>query len=212
MVIKVDHVSYSCTTDEEYRHILTDGYRLSFKEKNLINAPCKKDLLLHGAVAHDIIFYNSLHGDIPLEITIYPHTQKADDEYMAISSKEVIFYVRDLYRSIQFFRCFGMVIDSQSDDEALLQIISALDKSCFYLKLIKTKQDTSKRYLDCTGYSSLALFVDNTVKISQKVAKTGFKVTEVSSIEVNRRKLLVSFAIGSNGEIVELISLDRGGR
>lgn len=209
MVIKFDHVSYSCEMNEDYSHILTSDYFEVFREVGLPNAPCKNILLCNGANKHDIVLYHSKTGGLPIEITAYPN-MNSQFTYMSISENVIIINVNDLKTAINFFSCFDMVVTTTGVNFSVLRIVTVLDKIAFYIKLIEKEIICNKAALDNKGYSSVALFVDNVERILKKCEQKGFSITEISPVYVNGRKLLVAFAIGRNMEIVELISLNRG--
>jgi hypothetical protein len=62
--------------------------------------------------------------------------------------------------------------------------------------------------LDGTGFCCIAFIETSPEKLRSKIKNAGFDTTESEYLLVNGKVLTVFFAIGQNGEIVEIISLN----
>ena len=77
MLIKIDHVSYSCDDQFDCKRFFDMGYATEFCEERLENIECKKNLLKYKARLHNIYMLTK-EDSIPIEITMYERVEKKD--------------------------------------------------------------------------------------------------------------------------------------
>lgn len=206
MIIKFDHISYSCS-DMKHTQDIISSYYLKFEESNLENIPCKKALLKQKNPLHNIYMYYAKGDDIPIEITQYTNI-KGRNETMKISSRKIEWSVKNLEKAEQFLLCLGA--NKCKGEAYTYSLMAVLEKEPLMIYLKKDENAVAPGYLDVEGWSSIGLIVDNVQNEAEKFKRNGFFVTESSPIMVNSKKLNIVFVRGFNGEIIELISLEKG--
>lgn len=210
MILKFDHISYSCGLGQEFKRILPNGYREAFREMDLSNISCKQRYLRHGSRTHNIFMFQPTGSDLPIEVTQYP-TVTGKNEALQLMDGEIQWDVEDLASAVDFFACLDAKEHAGSDQRKVVEITPFLEKAGIRIHLREKKADRKRRtFLDVEGFSSLAFFVDDARKYLAGVHEAGFFGTEISSIAVNGKWLDIAFVEGANGELVELISLMKG--
>lgn len=207
MVLKFDHISYSCANEIKIYEIL-NSYNKDFEEKELQNIDCKKSLLQYDSKVHNIIMYRPKEYGMPIEITQYP-VVKYNNVSISFRENELIWYVRDLEAAYSFFECIDANKIDEAEDILLLQFRPFLDDIPINIKLKKKANINAPGYLDVEGFSSIGIFVDNIQKYTEIYRNKGFFTTSISSIVVDSKKLDIVFSKGKNNEIIELISMSR---
>lgn len=209
MIVKFDHLSYSCSEEEEECVIKefcsTGDYRLQFSEK-IKNVKIKTELMQHPSEFHGLTMLQPTDkcetANIPIEITSYPKVKG----YSPYNLKEGIieFKTKDSKESMSFFKCLGF----QEGEKGIMVMKTILDKKPYYIQLVEA-DDAYACYLDVRGFSSMAWIVTKIEEYVEHLRKQKIKVTDIEDVFVNKRKLKVCFAFGRCGEIIELIGVDR---
>lgn len=209
MIVKFDHLSYSCSEKEEKRVIEgfcnTGSYRVQFYEK-IKNVKVKMNILQYPSEFHGLAMLQPADKNeivnIPVEITSYPEV-KGDSPY---NLKEGIieFKTKNLRESRNFFQQLGF----REVENGILSLKTILDKKIYNIRLVETNIDYSG-YLDVNGFSSMACIVAKIEEYVKELKRREMTVTDLEQVFVNNRKLKVCFACGKYGEIVELIGVDR---
>lgn len=202
MVLRVDHISFSCGNDYSYENILPPGYTKQFEEIGLLNISCKKGFLKNDASVHNIYMYSDETG-IPIEITQYPKAF-CKNEAISFAGRDILWKVKNPQKAKELFNILGGKID----ENGIVQIRPFFEKNPISISF-KENSGQDVPYLDVNGFSSLGLFVDDTDKEMAKLAKEGYFTTDSERISVNGKQLSIGFVKGFSGEIVELISLSR---
>ena len=86
-----------------------------------------------------------------------------------------------------------------------------LDKKKIFIHLIENTTCVREPFLDISGFSSIGLFVDNIPKHLAQCVAAGFQTSDISPIKVQEKWMNIAFVEGKNGELVELISIRKGG-
>lgn len=206
MVLKFDHISYSCDESFDYRSVIPEEYEEQFVERNLQNIRCKEKFLQYGSGMHNIFMLDSKENNIPIEITQYPMVSGANSNLILDKSK-IYWYVKELEEAVKFFSILGMKVIARDENSVELSITPFLDKKEYVIHFLRESKKETVPYLDVQGFSSVGLLVDSAEKNLKKISQKGFYVTEISKLKVNGKWLDIGFAEGKNGEIVELISL-----
>ena len=72
MIVKLDHISYSCAYGkEESIKASFEGYREIFREENIENLSIKSEFMSTQEKEH-CLYMMVKEGDVPIEITSYP--------------------------------------------------------------------------------------------------------------------------------------------
>lgn len=205
MVLKIDHISYSCAVGSKIDEKIK-GYTKAFEEVDLPNISCKSSFLKLGSAVHNISMYVSNDG-FPVEVTAYPVVDGACDA-IEFDGNTVTWHVSDVMAAADLFTSLGARASETEDGLFLLKPF--LEKKPLYIKLVEDKEKTASGYLDFEGWSSIGLFVDNSEKEALKLAKKNYQVTGISQITVNSQKLDIAFVKGKNNELIEFISMAKG--
>lgn len=202
MLIKIDHVSYSCDGQFDYKIFYDMGYDTEFCEERLENIECKKNLLKYKAELHNIYMLTK-EDRIPIEITMYDRVDKIDTG-LSLNGNTLEWKVCDIGKAEEFLMLFG----AKKEKESELILKGFFDKAPLRIKLTEN-YNKNEPYLDIDGFSSLGLVVDNVNRELVKMKGKGYFVTDVNEIIVNKKKMEIGFVVGENNEIIELISVGK---
>lgn len=202
MILKFDHISYSCTK-ECANNVLFETYNEVFCEEELINLQIKKELLKYESKYHAIKMLNS-NGNYPIEITSYPNCNQNGRKYEVVGG-EIVVYTPAPEKTIHYMKAIGF---KQVEDD-LLQLKPMLDAGPVILRIVYDKIVPLKWYLDYEGFGSLAFVVDNAVKHKKKLEENGIYVTDIQQLCVNGKNLNIFFSNSESGEIIEFISVEK---
>lgn len=206
MILKVDHVSFSCPLDYQYAKVLPPGFHVDFIEEDLENIPCKLPFLHRKQDAHTIIFLK-YENSVPIEITQYKQCSNVGTN-IELRDGRYCLYVNDINASQLFFENFGFKTTSADDQEITMEINPLFDRFIFKIKLVPA-QNNNTWFLDQTGYSSIAFFVDDIQKTMGKMKSNGYETASPFELKVNGKMFNIGFMRGKNGEIIEIIELKR---
>lgn len=212
MIIKFDHLSYSCSYEEEEKTINMfcsngegGGHILQFRER--IKSPLIKNQIMqnacdmHGLVMLQPIDQNHFRSSVPIEITSYPKVFGSPSYDLLEGLIE--FRTRKIEDSLSFYQQLGF----EKETRNVLSLKTMLDKKRIYVKLVESS-DYYSHCLDVKGFSSMAWIVNKIEKYTNKLKGQGITVTDISEVIVNKRRLKICFVIGKQGEIIELIGAD----
>lgn len=203
MIIKFDHISYSCGRDLAQSVPIPSGYELQFQEKSLKNISCKQSFFKVPHREHDIYMYEK-PGNPPIEITAYD-TCFSGIESMAAEGHSIVIYSPYPEKTAEFLSLFGLKKVEQDGAELALEGRFALGGVTFLVR----KADAVEWSLDKTGWSSVGFLSSNVQKELKKVQEAGYDVTCAEELEVNHRRMNIGFCKGPFGEIIEIISLQK---
>lgn len=209
-IIKLDHLSYSCSYDDEQEVIdsfcCSGHYKIQFSE-TIENPELKKRIMQKMSDFHRLTMLQYTERkncsiNVPIEITSYPNV-KGISSY-DFSNEIIFFRTNNIFRSMSFFQKVGF----QKESENLLSLHTLLDSKPYYLRLI---EDAANRPfgLDVNGFTSIAWIVSKIDSHRKEMEQNGIEMTEIDMVKINNRTLKICFAIGECGELVELIGVDR---
>lgn len=205
MIVKFDHISYSCkTTSEEETRNLFDGYEVQFHEVDLKNLPMKYSYMHNRQEKHNIMLLSKT-GHYPIEITAYESCLERNEqkEPKYILQEELIeIYSQKPDKTEEFFKFLGM----KEGENSVLELKPFLDEKPVRIKVYRAEGDNAIR-LDEEGFGSLAFVVDNAKKQRQLLLDGGYMCTEIEELQVNGKKLKIFFTNSEANEIIEFIGL-----
>ncbi|MCM1213723.1 MAG: hypothetical protein NC331_00485 [Lachnospiraceae bacterium] len=204
MIMKFDHISFSCERKSVRSVSSISGYELQFQNFNLRNIDCKKIFFREPQQGHDIYLYEKVQ-DVPVEITAYDTCFQGEDS-MDVENSTVIMYSPDPGKTSEFLASLGLKKMESCGDELFLEGKFALGRvSCAIRKV-----NAVEWKLDKTGWSSICFLSSDTKKELQRIQAAGYNVTSVEELTVNQKRMDIGFCTGPFGEIVEIISIKRG--
>lgn len=207
MILKFDHVAYTCNYESENRSLQKFyDHKIIFRENKLKNLQNKMEFLTNKDLYHNIIYLEK-DCNIPIEITSY---KSIEDQYCDISviDNKVEIWSCNLAESIKFFSLLGFKMQDESEKYCNLTFYTIFEKSPVFLEI--KKSDQYKGWcLDNKGYCCLAFLADNAQKESIKLSSLGYLCTDIESLTVNGRRLEIFFVQGKCGEVVEIFSIKR---
>lgn len=208
MILKVDHISYSCGMNVDFFAIIPKGYQLAFKEENLINVEAKKSFLKNKNYYHNIYMFENDENMIPIEVTQYTEIENCKSN-LDFQGDVLIYNVLKVKDSTDFFSILGEIPTAVKDGFTILELKFALDKRKILLYFKEASEIYNEPYLDVVGYSSLGIWVDSVEKYHKKYIENGYFPSDISEITVNKKQLKIFFVKGKNCEILEIIGLKR---
>jgi len=208
MILKFDHISYSCKLDDKHAALI-EGYTQDFCEKGLPNIEAKAPFLENQDAIHDIALY---HCDekYPIEITAYPNCTGVNKKY-DMNDAFITVYSEAISETITFYETLGFKKiqvegeDDSSADGVRLELIPFMESKKVVL-LVKSAI-VGTVCLDQSGFGSLAFVVDKVERHQKQLEKQGYFVSGVDTLTVNGKLLKICFASNEAGDIVELIGV-----
>lgn len=198
MIIKFDHISYSCEIDNPAVEIV-EGFCLDFEERELPNMEAKHVFLQREAKIHNISLYRC-EGKYPIEITAYPECTGYNKKYQ-VSDEAITVYSRCPDETRRFYEVLGF----KGAEGDVLELQPFMESKKVILKI--QAGETEEVFLDKLGFGSLAFVVDRIEKHKLQLEKNNYSVTEIETLTVNGKLLRICFAANNVGDIVELIGI-----
>lgn len=206
MILKFDHISFSCEKQQVQSLPLTAGYELQFREMSLRNLGCKEAFFQKPHTDHDIYMYER-KGALPIEITAY------DSCFSGVSSMDmendsILIYSPDPAETADFFMLLGLKSE-RLDKTAFVLKGSFILGGSITLRILQSGMAGWK--LDKAGWSSLGFLSGDSQKELRRMHDAGYEVTDAEELIVNQKAMNIGFCKGPFGEIIEIISLKRSG-
>lgn len=205
MIVKFDHISYSCSIKEEEKvRGMFEGYHVEFYETDLKNMPMKFPYMHAEQEKHNIILLSKA-GSYPVEITAYEICRQRQEGVFAkyvVKDDLIEIYSVNPKKTIEFFELVGMKMDEEGD----LWIKPMLDERVLKIKVCQAEQGI-KVHLDEEGFGSLAFVVDNAKRHKEQLLNGGVLCSEIEELFVNGKKLKIFFTNSPTNEIIEFIGL-----
>ncbi len=201
MIVKLDHISYSCTFgEEESVKASFKGYQELFCEENIENLSIKSEFMQETAKEH-CLYMLAKEGCYSIEITSYPDCCSGS-ERLTLEEGKIRVRTSDVKETESFYEKLGFCKNAEC-----MSLKPLLDKTetCIQVEL-DHKMETSF-YLDQKGWGILAFVVDNAKKQKRQLESAGITVTDIQELAVNGRNLKIFFAKSNAGDLVELIGI-----
>lgn len=203
MIVKFDHITYTCATayEDDVKNMLPQ-YKVKFKEKNLFNIEIKNELMNKKQKYHNITMLYKDKG-LPIELTTYDSCE-VDSNVFNLSDTVISINTANKEKTEILLSDLGFNKETNNSDRWVLHPI--LDNVDI---LVEVKENNSEviSYLDANGFTSIAFIVINSSKYRQRLLKLGYQVSEINQLIVNNKELSIFFLIGYSGEIIEFISI-----
>lgn len=201
MIVKFDHISYSCAFgEEEQTKALFPAYQEAFAEQDLENLSIKAEFLKEPAKRHNITMLRG-EGFYPIEITSYPQCFAGADRY-APEADIIRIFTPDVASTADFYGQLGF---RQEGEDLVMKPM--LDTREIRLRIEAAPDREVDTYLDQQGYGSLAFVVDNGARQKKQLEGLGIYTTEIQELTVNGKLLKIFFAKSSAGDLVEFIGV-----
>lgn len=201
MIVKFDHISFSCTfADEEMIVKNFAGYEEVFSENNLCNLEIKEPFLREKLDTHNI-FMLQKEKCYPIEITSYERCQKSKGR-LNVEADRICIKTADAELTEQLYKSLGF-----RGENGILEYKPLLDSEAVKLQIIQDSQAATTTCLDDAGYGILAFVVDNSKKQKKQLEEAGFAVTEIQELAVNEKLLKICFVKSKAGDLIELIGI-----
>ena len=204
MIIKLDHVAYTCTADrtEAVIRSFQETHRIVFSDEPK-NLSIKADFMSSMPKTHGLIMMEPLNaGELPVEITAYEQTF-ADNNSMAVDGNTVSIFSPDTSETAVFLEAVGF--KKTEENEWCMTSIFEPKEVCIRVML---QEGAKLNRLDQDGYCCLAFLCSSAAAERQRLSGM-LACTPVRQLEVNGKRLELFYAQGGNGELAELISLER---
>lgn len=162
-------------------HLIKSGLNLNFKNKSERAAEIKY-----------------------FEIPVYISEDKKNKSFIF---NELIIKTANIEESISFWKNFAFSPILYKKNSAVLEFNAPLGGNSYHLRLVKDKNINTKIFLDDTGFNCLAFISSSAVKEKKNLEIAGIETTAIERFKVNGKELEIFFTKGSQGEIVEVISV-----
>lgn len=200
MILKFDHIAYSCTRNEfeEIMKLFRD-YSQVFLDRNLSNLDIKHSFMKYWCDTHDISLLISDYC-LPVEITAYD--QVGEGNKYEVDDDSIIVNTASLTDSVSFYKSIGFK-DCNESEMVVKPIIG--DKS---IRLRFNELPNTVNYLDSAGYCCLAFVTNNAEKEKQKLDRKNIFTTDIKPLRVNNKQMKIFFSYNDFGDICEFISIE----
>ncbi|MBI1984712.1 MAG: hypothetical protein HYS60_01215 [Candidatus Wildermuthbacteria bacterium] len=121
--------------------------------------------------------------------------------------QELALHAENLDESESFWSCFGFQRVLAEDDCRMLKFASPFQASPCVLYLLQSAGPMRKTKLDDAGFASIAFISNNVGEERDFLDKRHVHPSAVEQLNVHGKTFSICFAQGSQGEIVELLSL-----
>ncbi len=204
MIIKLDHISFSCGKSQICSLPPAAGYELQFRELSLKNLRCKESFFRRPQPDHDIYLYER-KGGLPVEITAYD-TCFCGTDSLALKEDTIMVYSPEPYKTAEFLMMFGLKKE-RADADGLLLIGGFVIGGPLTVRV--SQADSAEWMLDKTGWSSLGFLSNDSQRELARLSAAGYETTDAEELEVNQKPMNIGFCRGPFGEIIEIISIKR---
>lgn len=201
MIVKFDHVSYTCAIgkEDEFKKSFSE-YKEAFYEKKIPNLDIKMEFMKLATSQHDLYMMIG-EGSYPVEITSYPECVEGKNRLM-VNSDELVILSSDIKETESFYEALGF-----ATGESVMSIRPMLDQTEIKIRIEEERDLPSKTYLDQNGWGILAFVVDNAKKQKRQLESVGVRTTDIQELMVNGKNLKIFFAESNVGDLVELIGI-----
>jgi catechol 2,3-dioxygenase-like lactoylglutathione lyase family enzyme len=129
------------------------------------------------------------------------------------ASKAFTFYrclqqVRDIEAATAFWKLFGFSIIESDAGRRRLRFMSPMKKE-MVLDLQEVTDQIRPAFLDDEGFNCLAFISSNVERECSRFRAAGYHVTDTEEIMVNGKSLKVAFVRGPDGQLAEIITIQK---
>ncbi len=201
MIVKLDHISYSCAFgEEESIKASFEGYQEIFCEENIENLSIKSEFMREKVKEHSLYMLVK-EGDYPIEITSYPNSHSGSKR-LSLEEGKIRVRTSNVKTTERFYEKLGFRKDA---DRMSLKPLLDKTETCIWVEQDHKTENTF--YLDQKGWGILAFVVDNAKKQKKQMESAGITVTDIQELVVNGRNLKIFFAKSDAGDLVEFIGI-----
>jgi hypothetical protein len=230
MIIQIDHLALTSNNFERDSAFLARlGYHMEFTEIEISNPTNKKPLLSKYHPTHDLRLLKK-DGSYPIELLNHTSSTRYSGYLTPVASNlppEAAAEPQAAFFQIEHSQSTGTavnkVLTQSSKPEASLAFwqqlgfqkkqgadsllfSSPFQKGALHLEVQSSNAAEQPFRLDDTGFQCLALVSTDADKERKRLQQQGIQVTEPEALVVHKRKLLLFFAQGPAGELVEILS------
>jgi hypothetical protein len=216
MILGVEHIALSCATIDEATGVLEErGFKRSFVERRLPNAPAKKPLLREWLPVHDIA---SFRGPLGIAVEAVAHGNNPTiggpgfdvpgwgTDAGAIANLRID--VDDVAVSVRFWNALGFRCADLSQPQRL-RLRAPVPAWSLDLEL-RLKVPARRTWLDDAGFPCLALVTNRLSQDLGRASECGARdVTAPFMAEVAGRSLTIALCRAPSGQLVEFVELNK---
>jgi hypothetical protein len=121
---------------------------------------------------------------------------------------KMVIKTKDVERSVDFWRHFGLKIIEIANDFAVLKFKSIFHKKEHYFYIEKCNNIDAKPLLDERGFNCIAFVSNSPERENETLNEKYIKTTKLEKFSLSGKELNVFFALGPNGELVEIVGVE----
>jgi len=214
MFVKIDHISLSSSDfKKDIEFWKKKGYKLEFIEGGIENAEIKRDLLNGCGKLHDLALLTS-GKNVSIELMNHGYIMVNNSFIVpgngGIESISSLTY--DLKKSTIFFKAFGFLPVEGSGASHVLRFNFLTTGAVLIINLKESQGASKKYYLNDLGFTCIAFVSNSAARDRDYIEQSGYEVTDIETVVVNKRNFDIFFVIGPSGEIVEVIEIKQNDR
>lgn len=201
MIVKFDHISYTCPIGEEDKVINSlSGYAQDFCENNVPNLEIKAEFMKMDTRMHDLYMLTKESG-YPIEITSYSQCTEGKNR-LTVDNNGFVILSKEVKETELFYEKLGFITE-----QSVMCMKPLLGKEKIRIRIEEDREADEKTYLDQKGWGILAFVVDNAEKQKRQLENAGVYTTAIQELLINGKKLKIFFAESNVGDLVELIGV-----
>ncbi len=205
MLVKFDHLTYVVNrlnlkaTVEKFER---QGYKLAMKEDHVPNLPSKMSFLQYKDSDHALYFMAPpQEGGLPVEVIAYQNTSSNVSAIEYNLKENCLTFNTPKPESLKKMLLSIGCADLSSHK---VSFNGVLDPATYLINLQEKEQVSY--YLDNEGFCCPTIFVRPASKTIAQLTDAAFRVTQPEEFCIQDKAMYVIFAIGEEGEILEIVS------
>lgn len=204
MILGVDHLQLTAT-DTRTAYTPRGVWGVTFAAHGLPNPPEKREFLHEYHPTHDIV-YMEKPGELAVEVVAQgPSPHKGNcASYLPLGNRCVRVMVDDVAASLMWW---SFLFDFEPT-EGWVGLRSRMGRN-IALEVQNVRGAPTRRYLDGTGWPCLALLTNDIGADLERARHGARRWSPVFPFTVNGKDLRICILAGPNGELVELIEVQR---
>jgi hypothetical protein len=229
MIFSIDHITLTCSDAEQAcSYVKAMGYKENFSALDVSNPLIKRNLMRDWCDRHDLFFFEK-PGSFNIEVIKYEHVHNGvnflspvlenaqhpftDESLLAVeemSGKTIIVFAENLEMAYQFWSLFGLKVLKKEHDHYWCVFRTPFSQEIFFImssgRVVLHETDIDSAGFNCVAFRSASLASDRQLLLNQ-----GIEVTSIEEVKFNGKNLSIFFAVGRQGEKVEVIGYNKNG-
>ena len=205
MLVKFDHITFvvnRAQLDNAVAEFERQGYKLALHSDHVDNLESKKEFLSFKDKDHALYFMQAPEGrGLSVELIAYEHTTcNAPALGYSLGENRLVMNAPDTDELSRMLLAMGC----RAGDGGEVVFSGVLDTEEY--AIVPQVSSQTAFNLDNEGFCCPTFFVRPASKTANALKEAGFRVTDPEFLKVEDKTMYVMFALGSRGELIEIVS------